>query len=105
MSEENDFRKFKAKHYLYRVYDADGRLLYIGCTMDVWGRMAVHRSSWHNPASAYITLYGDRVEIEGPFAGLIAGRAAEKAAIEAEAPYLNVHHNKGRGAERVQVKS
>jgi hypothetical protein len=85
------------KHWIYRCWDAEGRLLYIGCTEDVEQRIAVHRASWNNPASAYIALHMDRYEAEGPYSGRIAGRAAEKAAIEAEAPLLNVHHNKGRG--------
>lgn len=88
-------------HYLYRCYDAHDRLLYIGCTQDVVGRLAVHRSSWHNPASAYLNLHMARHKVSEPIKGRRAARAAEKAAIEAEAPLLNLHHNQGRGLIRV----
>lgn len=86
------------KHYLYRCYDAQGRLLYIGCTQDPGARSQVHGSSWHNPVSAYLNLRMTRWETEEkPYRGKTVARAAEKAAIEAEAPLLNQHHNRGRG--------
>lgn len=93
-----------SEHWIYRCYDAEDRLLYIGCTMDVEGRIQAHRASWGNPASAYLILRMARYEAEGPFVGRIAGRNAEREAIAAEAPLLNVHHNKGRGLERVPVE-
>lgn len=88
----------EVEHYLYRCYDAGDRLLYIGCTHDVEARMQVHGSSWSNPVSAYLNMRMVRYEAqEPPFKGRIAGRAAEKEAIAAEAPPLNRNHNKGRG--------
>ena len=102
-AEDKRFRDEEIEHFLYRCYDADGRLLYIGCTQDVEARMAVHHSSWQNPASAYLNMHMDRHEVEGPFVGRIAGRKAEREAIAAEAPMLNLHHNKGRGLPRVPV--
>lgn len=94
--------KERRTHYVYRCYDKAGQLLYIGCTEDVEARMQVHRSSWHNPASAYLSLHMDRYEVE-EIVGRTAARKAERAAIKAEAPLLNVHHNDGRGLPRVKV--
>lgn len=88
---------------VYRCYAKNGVLLYIGCTQDVGSRMAVHASSWRNPASAALNLYMDRYEVE-QVVGYSAARAVEKAAIEAEAPLLNLHYNKGRGLKRVKVE-
>lgn len=38
------------KHWVYRAYDANGDLLYAGCTYDPDARMAAHRSQsdWHH---------------------------------------------------------
>lgn len=83
-------------HYVYRCFDRDGQLLYIGCTSDIGHRMRVHWSNWNNPASAYLSMYMDRYEVE-EVVGFAAARKAEREAIAAEAPLLNVHHNKGRG--------
>lgn len=91
-------------HFIYRCYDAEGRLLYVGCTHDVNNRMAVHASSWSNPASAYLNLHMDRYEVEGPIAGRAAARQREREVIANEAPLVNVHHNKGRGLPRVPVQ-
>lgn len=94
------------KHYLYRCYDADGRLLYIGCTQDIGARMQVHASSWQNPVSAYLNLRMTRFEAEEkPYAGKVAGRKAEREAIAAEAPLLNQHHNKGRGLRGPELEA
>jgi predicted GIY-YIG superfamily endonuclease len=90
-------------YYVYRCYDKDDRLLYIGCTQDIGGRMAVHAASWGNPASAYLNLHMARYEVQ-EVVGFTAARKAEREAIAAEAPLLNVHHNKGRGLPRVPVE-
>lgn len=79
-------------HYVYRCYDAEGQLLYIGCSANVKRRMGLHRSHPTNPASLGIAASCVRVEVEGPFAGWPAGHAAERAAIAAEKPLLNVQH-------------
>lgn len=85
-------------HHVYRVFDAQGRLLYIGCTHDVNGRMAVHRA-WGspNPASQAIFLHGERVE-SVEFPDFATARQAERDAITAEAPYFNREHNPKRWA-------
>lgn len=88
------------RHWLYRVYTCADRLLYVGCAVDVVSRMQVHASSWGNPVSAALNFYGDRLVVSEPIIGQSAARAAEKAAIQAEAPLLNTHHNKGRSVLR-----
>lgn len=84
-------------HYVYRLFDSRGRLLYIGHTSCVHERLSLHLS-WANLGNgvtgglmfrlAAVTMwrYPDKE----------SARAAERAAIEAEAPLLNKHYNKGR---------
>lgn len=82
-------------HVVYRCYDADDRLLYIGCTHDIGGRMQVHASSWGNPASAVLNMRMVRsTEVEYP--DKATARAAERQAIFDEAPLLNMHHQRER---------
>ena len=94
-------------HSVYRVFDAQDRLLYIGCTRDVNARMAVHRS-WGNPnpASFAVKMHGVREEVR-EYPTYDEARAAERAAILAEAPYFNFAHNsrrfRGRASERVEL--
>lgn len=49
-------------HFVYRMYDVNNRLLYIGCTKDIGTRLANHRSSnghfFHRIA---------RISQQGPF--------------------------------------
>lgn len=80
-------------HYVYRCYDADGRLLYIGCARDVVARMDVHRSSWTNPASAALNMRMTRHTSER-YPTKSAARQAEREAIYNEAPLFNHHHQK-----------
>lgn len=74
-------------HYVYRIYDADGVLLYIGCTYDLWVRINQHYDgSPFNLQMAYWTgwRYPDRR----------TALAAEAAAIGDEAPEWNVLHQR-----------
>ena len=83
-------------HFVYRCYDKRGLLLYIGCALDVEGRMSAHRALMcRNPNSWFIRAHVDTYTAQ-EFANLAAARAGEKAAIVAESPLLNVHHNQGR---------
>lgn len=80
-------------HFLYRCYDADDRLLYIGCARDVAARLGVHLVSWSNPASAALNLRMVRhTEVECP--DKATARAAERQAIYDEEPLLNSHHQR-----------
>lgn len=70
-------------HVVYRCYDRDGALLYIGATGNLAKRLDKHRGSsvWH-PRIA-------RVESE-PFPSLQAALAAERSAIREEQPPYNI---------------
>jgi predicted GIY-YIG superfamily endonuclease len=71
---------------LYRHFDADGVLLYIGISISAVSRLATHRcqSGWYNDIT--------RVEIE-TFDTREDALAAEEAAIRAEKPLHNKEHN------------
>lgn len=72
---------------VYRVYDADDRLIYIGCSQNLEQRMSNHRNqSW------WIYLAA-RVESQA-YSDLAAARQAEAAAIQAEKPAFNLQHAK-----------
>lgn len=69
--------------YVYRIYDADGRLIYIGETGDLFQRLSTHQSNawWGSQAvSAKAQVYPDRV----------TARAAEREAIRSEQPRWNI---------------
>ena len=80
--EEQYARLAVRPHYVYRAYDAAGRLLYVGCTVDVEKRLTAHRSTsqWADyMASHTVESFPDKE----------TGRAAESAAIESEGAYFN----------------
>ena len=84
-------------HWLYRVYDAAGALLYIGCTENMSRRFHCHLA-YDNTTAAAVELR-ERMsdfDVEGPFPDRVSGRAAERAAIAREAPLLNRQHNPAR---------
>lgn len=90
-----------ADHFLYRCYDAQDELLYIGCTTDIEGRMGLHVSAYVNrfrsrvpQTSVELVSRMVRYEVSDPIKGRQAARAAEKAAIQGELPVLNVVHNR-----------
>ena len=70
---------------VYRVYDATGRLLYIGSAKDLEQRMKNHRSlsCWH-PLAEHVTAES--------YPDMASARAAEAAAIRAEQPVFNLAH-------------
>lgn len=93
-------------HVVYRVYDVEGRLLYVGLTGDIVDRV-LHLTTVANVLrhpNGHIRRYGARVTVES-FPSKAAGRAAEQAAIAAEAPLLNVNHNHGRGLRGAQLRA
>lgn len=71
---------------LYRFYDADGALLYIGVTMDPPVRWKAHadvKEWWATVRNIKMEPFETRTEV----------LAAERAAIKAERPRYNVIHN------------
>jgi hypothetical protein len=76
-------------HALYRFFDAEDRLLYIGITWDIASRFPQHRDEkpwWMDIRNITIEPHADRA----------AALAAEKAAIIAERPVYNIVHNRFR---------
>lgn len=74
-------------HYLYRHFDKDGNLLYVGISLCYIIRLSQHKSqsSWFpNIASSVIEKFNSRFEAE----------IAETNAIESEHPLCNVVHNR-----------
>lgn len=78
-----------APHFVYRCYDADGRLIYIGCTNNPAVRLAAHRKTWwgYQIAAVRNLVFSDRT----------TALAAERKAIAEERPRWNVQ---GRWAGR-----
>lgn len=72
-----------ARHVLYRMFDTEDRLLYVGITMSPQLRLRDHRiqKTWFSEV-ARITLehFGSREELEG----------AERSAVRMESPRYNV---------------
>lgn len=71
--------------YVYRHYDGDGRLLYVGCTVDPKTRQLGHQQSswWFNQsAKVRMTIYPNRLH----------ALRVEREAILHERPIWNVRH-------------
>lgn len=74
---------------LYRFFDENGELLYVGVTLDPSARWKQHRADkawWHEVAGIKIAHFPDRRSVLD----------AEREAIKAEKPRYNVVHNTGR---------
>jgi excinuclease UvrABC nuclease subunit len=76
------------EHIVYRCYDAQDHLLYVGCTYDVYQRMSVHRIT---PRSQQWLPLLTRIE-RTAYPTRPAALAAERHAIETERPQFNIHH-------------
>lgn len=74
----------EARHYVYRHYDANGQILYVGCAMDVEARFRQHmyeRTWWaQRVARTKVTVHPNRAE----------GLRVEKAEIRRLEPIHNV---------------
>lgn len=71
-----------APHHVYRCFDRDGRLIYVGSTANLFGRLEQHRAtSWWAPTVARVSAvsYPDGT----------SARAAERVAIRDEVPRWN----------------
>lgn len=79
-------------HYVYRLFAADGTLLYIGCASDVEARVYMHRATYTMVDAFLIHRHLDRYTSE-EYPDKLAARAAERKAIAAERPILNRQHN------------
>lgn len=77
---------FTGRHQLYRLYDADNNLLYVGITSNVGDRFAQHsheRTWWPQVDRCQVELFPDRLSLE----------AGERLAILKEHPRYNVMYN------------
>lgn len=70
-------------YYVYRVYDVEDQLLYIGVTGDM------KRRRWEHERRAWWRREAHRWEVDGPF-DKIHAHQVETAAIRAEDPIHNV---------------
>lgn len=71
-----------AVHHVYRCFDQSGRLIYVGSTANLFGRLAQHKvTAWWAPTVA-------RVEAKVYPNGVVA-RDAEREAIRGEVPRWN----------------
>lgn len=86
-------------HYVYRLFDAEGVLLYVGCSQNPeWRIRQYHAQPWARSGRSEFawdiyTRY-HRHEISEPFAGKLAARAAEREAIATEDPLFNKQHRR-----------
>lgn len=81
-------RIFDGPQALYRFFDQDDALLYIGVTVDPAQRFKQHRGEkpwWTDVSRITVEHYPDRASVE----------QAERDAIAAERPRWNVVHNNG----------
>jgi excinuclease UvrABC nuclease subunit len=69
------------EHYVYRLLGKKGRLLYIGCSMNLKGRLAEHRRN-----GLFGHLIG-RVETEGPYDYFTARGVEREAILRLRPPY------------------
>jgi hypothetical protein len=79
---------------VYRAYDAEGRLLYVGCTVDFKARMKAHEGQAHNTSPWW--PYAVHIERDAPRPFSVA-RDNEARAIREESPWFN-----GREQDQVQ---
>lgn len=80
MSERIDYRDPSLrKHFVYRAYDKDGVLLYVGCSMNLSQRWKDHRANkvWAHLAVSF--------RLSGPY-NYETGRRLEKEALATEQP-------------------
>lgn len=77
-------------HYVYRYFNTDGDLLYVGCSKDPWMRYRYHHTDsrqWiHEVTRGQIAVYPDRA----------TALVAEREAIKAEHPRYNRTHRGDR---------
>lgn len=82
MTAKKNTRRLPQRHHLYRHYDGEGRLLYVGIAVDALKRLNQHydTAEWYDEI-VYVTIqrYSDRTDLE----------IAEKVAIEQESPLFN----------------
>jgi len=80
---------------VYRVYDRNGALLYIGSTREINARKAIHMADRASHIAWPMQMCAHQWQTQ-EYPTYEEAKAAEVAAIKAEAPYLNRQHNPTR---------
>lgn len=83
-------------HAVYRIFDAQDRVIYIGCAEDVETRVHNHRAIFSRMPGADLIMRGYARHESEEYPNKTTARHAERAAIAAERPWLNRHHNPTR---------
>ena len=78
-------------YFVYRCYDADGVLLYIGCTYDLKSRMRQHARG-QGRASRVLSHLMASYTTEGPYSHRVTAEEAEREAIRTEDALLNIQN-------------
>lgn len=85
-------------HFVYRVFDAHGLLLYVGCTARPEARWKQHRAS-----GSPWPKFADSFAMQGPYTSDVAF-AIESSAIESEGPFFNaLRQHRGRSTRRTAL--
>ena len=93
---DDEWDDYMRRYYVYRIFDASDRLLYIGCTSCVETRIYMHRATYTLVDAFLIHRHYDHHTSELIGKSLAEARAAERAAIKEERPVLNRQHNPTR---------
>lgn len=81
-------------HFVYRAFDSQGRLLYVGCTQNLKARWQQHRFN-----NRHWTVQTHRMKVQGPYCYRKA-RELEKVAIETEEPRYGWTPERGEKLQR-----
>lgn len=87
-------------HFIYRCYDADSVLLYIGCAVNVAKRMSSHKATKKHKAGRWLQVSMASHDVTGPYADKATANEAEADAIHTEGPVFNTQHMPGSGFTR-----
>lgn len=101
LAREFHVRSYRTHEWLYRAYDSDGSLLYVGISNAPLLRLKSHQSSLRQ--STRVSKWFPRMDFYTlqPFSTREAVLEAEKMAILSEKPLYNVELNKGN-AKRIR---
>lgn len=87
-------------HSVYRIYDANNVLLYVGVAHDVIHRIYMHEAAAHTSWASTQMVGRIARHTSTEYPTKLAARAAERRAIYTEVPLFNRQHN-GRRWHRV----
>lgn len=96
--------RLQGPHYLYRIFDAEGALIYVGATSALDQRMSQHRATHRWPGGHPVLAVGDRMAswVAEEYPTRRAAFDAERFVIATERPELNTVHNNGLVPEPIK---